>query len=109
MNTKTLHRKNDPQTSQQAAAKLLPTLSERQALVLDAFRERGPMTSKEAEQLPRFSTWGYSSVRKRATELERLGYLERLDEKRDGCFIYRAVYTEILLERLQAEANGCMF
>lgn len=84
-----MSRRTDPQTSRAAALAILPGLNELQRRVLEAYADLGAMTAKECEALPRFRDLGFSTVRKRASELVKVGALEATDEKRDRCYVLR--------------------
>ena len=87
MTTETMHRRSDPETSVRAADGLKPHLSRLQQQVLDAVRQRHGgrgMTDGEVERLPEFKRYGYSTIRKRMSELRRLGLLRWTGETRDG-------------------------
>src|SRR5690242_8396268 len=64
-----MFRQSDPETSRSAAEAIAPHVTELQHRVLDVIRRRGPSTAKELEQLPDFEGWGFSTVRKRVSEL----------------------------------------
>lgn len=76
----------DRPTSLAAADRIAPHLSDLQRLVLHAFRELGPMTDYELEQLERFRAGNYSpsTIRKRRGELVRAALLEECGEKLSG-------------------------
>lgn len=85
-------RASDPQTSHLAADRVTEKLSSLQQQVLTAFAligERGG-TGREVEGLPCFAECAPSTVRKRITELHRLGRLAEAGE-RDGLTVYRYV------------------
>lgn len=82
-------RKSDPDTSHEAAGTVCANLGQLQRRVLTAFQQRGPMTAKECEALPCFADLGFSTVRKRASELAAAGLLEPTGEKRGRCFVLR--------------------
>lgn len=65
----------DPATSHESAAVVAPALGKIQAEVLAAFRDRGRMTARACESLPEFTGYGFSTVRRRITELHRAGWL----------------------------------
>lgn len=69
-------RTSDPQTSHAAAEVIRPDLSELQSKVLAAFKRHGPMTARKAERLPEFADYGFSTIRKRISELHRAGHLK---------------------------------
>lgn len=77
-------RKVDPATSVEAAAVVAPELGKIQRLVLEAFRIHGPMTARTAERLPVFSDYGFSTIRKRISELAQDGLLEEYGVDRSG-------------------------
>lgn len=68
-------RRTDPPSSHEAADALLGSgvtaLAALQRAVLDAIAERGPITARDLELLPRFRHYAPSTVRKRASELHR--------------------------------------
>jgi hypothetical protein len=86
--TRTLARPNDPATSHEAALAISDTLSQLQQRVYQTFVAAGPMTAKECEDLPEYETWGFSTVRKRCSELLARGWLVRTGVKRGGCDEY---------------------
>ena len=81
-----LHRmvhRDDPSTSLDAAANLLPRLNTIQKKVLDALRGLGPMTDEELELLPQFADYGPSTIRKRRSELYQAGLVVEAGRKRN--------------------------
>lgn len=68
-------RRGDPLTSQEAAQGILRKASELHAAITTEIARRGPMTDAELEDLERFAHYGYSTVRKRRTELTQAGRL----------------------------------
>lgn len=68
-------RNTDPDTSHETAAVVRPELGKIQALVMKAYRAHGPMTARTCECLPEFDEYGFSTVRKRISELAAEGYL----------------------------------
>lgn len=86
-----LARLTDPDTSHEAGGVVRPHLSYLQTFVLAVFVRRGPMTARCAERLPEFAAYGFSTIRKRISELAQLGRLQEtgLDESgRAPCTIY---------------------
>ncbi len=69
-------RASDPPGSHDAAALVAPSISETQALVVAAFVLHGPMTARTAERLSCFGAYGFSTIRKRISELQLRGVLE---------------------------------
>lgn len=66
-----------------------PTLTEKQAVVLELFQQLGPMTDRHLEETFRLRDWGPSTARKRRGELVARGLLEATGEKRDGLKVWR--------------------
>ncbi len=86
-----LARDSDPMTSRKAAAVIAGELGKIQRLVLDVYRARGQMTAREAERLDEFADYGFSTIRKRISELYHGGYLKRVGvdkTKRSPATIY---------------------
>ncbi len=77
-------RRNDPTTSKEAAGVVEPELGKIQRLVLQVFRARGPMTARTAERLEEFEAYGFSTIRKRISELAAEGYLVSTGIDRTG-------------------------
>jgi hypothetical protein len=84
-----LHRRRDPSTSRDAAAKVARKLSPLHAQVIDAVAAAGArgLTGGELEQLPQFADLKPSTARKRASELHHLGRLRHAG-RRDGMTVY---------------------
>lgn len=83
-----LVRSTDPVTSHVAAAAIESCRTELQERVYAAFLELGPMSAKQAERLERFSDLGFSTVRKRASELLSAGWLRTTGKIHEGCQVY---------------------
>jgi hypothetical protein len=84
-----LHRRRDPETSRRAGEQVVRRLGElhRDVLaVVSAAGARG-MTGRELEELTRFEDCAPSTIRKRASELHRMGYLAD-GGRRDGMTVY---------------------
>ena len=79
-----LARQSDPATSHEAGEVVRPHLGKIQRLVLDAFTAHGSMTARTAERLPCFSDYGFSTIRKRISELAREGLLVERGVDRSG-------------------------
>jgi hypothetical protein len=75
-------RRDDHETSIEAAEAIAPKRSPLQCAVLGAFIRLGRMTDAELEALPEFGGFAYSTVRKRRTELFQDGLVEETGEKR---------------------------
>lgn len=87
-----MYRQSDPLTSEGAAAVVRPHLGKIQHLVLEVFRAHGPMTARSAEARPEFAPYGFSTIRKRISELAAGGLLEPCGTDTSGrapCTIYR--------------------
>lgn len=68
-------RKTDPGTSHAAAGVVAPHLGKIQRLVLRVYADVGPMTARDAERRDEFDGYGFSTIRKRISELARSGHL----------------------------------
>lgn len=86
-----MSRKDDPQTSVDAARAVAPHLSELQELVLYVYRTRGPMTAGECERLGHFAACAPSTCRKRICEMVKAGHLVATGERRGGMQVWEAV------------------
>ncbi len=78
------HRTGDHTTSvaaDQAAGRKATKLHNR---IIEAFEVR-PMTDKELERLPQFANYGFSTIRKRRSELYYMGRLAETGVVREGC------------------------
>lgn len=78
-----VHR-HDPPTSLESAAVVARKLTVLHGYVLQAFREQGPMTDEDVEQLPQFADFGPSTIRKRRSELYQAGRLAAVGERRNS-------------------------
>lgn len=85
-----LARKFDPETSQAAADRIQEQLNALQQRVYAVFLMRGRLTAKQAEKLECFKDLGFSTVRKRVSELAAADFLVA-DGTIDGSTAYRAV------------------
>ena len=74
-------RRRDAFTAVDAASVVAPHRSALQLAVLQAFRDHANLTDSELELLPEFSTYAYSTVRKRRTELVQQGELVCVGER----------------------------
>ena len=81
-------RRDDPDTSKAAAIAVSDRLTELQARVLAAFQRHGRLTAKELEQLPEMEDLGFSTARKRCSELLSRGWLRKTGTVKDGCREY---------------------
>lgn len=70
-----LHRTGDPGTSAAAADQIRAQLNQLQVRVLQAFRRHGRMSARQAERLEEFRRYGFSTIRKRISELAAAGLL----------------------------------
>lgn len=87
---RTLARRDDPETSKEAAVRIADRLTELQARVLAAFQAHGPMNGPTAENLPEFRDCAPSTVRHRITDLHRAEKLRPTGSALDGCREYEA-------------------
>lgn len=82
-------RASDPQTSHDAADRITAKLSDLQHRVMAAvagFGDTGA-TAREVDTLPDFADCGFSTVRKRVSELAKAGLLAPIG-RRDGMTVY---------------------
>ena len=84
-----LHRKNDPETSKQAAR--TAPLSKRRAFVLNLIEEAGARGVTIREMTKRFPEMPSSSITSRPNELEKLGFIFYAGDKRDGSRVIRHI------------------
>ena len=84
-----LHRKNDPQTSKEAAYSI--PLSKRRAFVLNLIQEAGTSGVTIREMTKKFPEMPSSSITSRPNELEKLGLIFYAGDKRDGSRIIRHI------------------
>jgi len=88
---KGMARRTDPPTSHAAAEVVRPHLGKIQQHVLDVYAARGPMSARTAERLPDFEMYGFSTIRKRISELAQSGLLVPVGIDNSGkspCTIY---------------------
>jgi len=77
-------RKTDPSTSAESGDVIVPHLGRIQAAVMVAFRTHGDMTARTLERLPEFADYGFSTIRKRCSELAHEGSLVERGVDRSG-------------------------
>lgn len=84
-----MHRRRDPATSREAAAKVARKLSALHEQVLEALASAGAcgLNGRELETLPQFLGCAPSTIRKRASELHQMGRV-RDAGRRDGLTVY---------------------
>ena len=89
LNPNKLHRRNDPDTSIDAAYSV--PLSQRRAFVLNLIEEAGEkgITVKEMEK--NYPNMGRSTISCRPSELERLNLIFYAGDKRDGSRVIRHI------------------
>jgi len=75
-NRKRMTRREDYDTSNEAADRVFTKLRPLQKRVLAALRKK-PMTDRQLEALPEFEEYMYSTVRKRRSELFQDGLVEK--------------------------------
>ena len=114
MSRSTLHRATDPETSVAAAERILSRLSGLQKEVLRAIRRLHNQTgkgatAKEIERLPDFAGYGFSTVRKRISELKQAGLIRGSGEDRDGAEAWLPVPITELAEQRQREKSASLF
>ncbi len=84
-----LHRKDDPETSKEAAR--TTPLSKRRAFVLNLIEEAGARGVTIREMTKRFPEMPSSSITSRPNELEKLGFIFYAGDKRDGSRVIRHI------------------
>ena len=84
-----LHRKNDPQTSRDAAYSI--PLAKTRAFVLDLVEESGEKGVTVKEMKAAHPDMGYSTISSRPIELERLGFIFYKVDKRNGSRVIRHI------------------
>lgn len=84
-------RNTDPSTSHETAAIMVDRVPKIQAVVIAAYEKHGAMTARTAERLPEFGDYGFSTIRKRISELYQSGLLQECGVDRSGrapCMIF---------------------
>jgi hypothetical protein len=84
-----LHRKNDPETSKEAA--YLVPLAKTRAFVLGLIEESGNNGITVKEMKKNYPNMGYSTISSRPSELERLNLIFYAGDKRDGSRVIRHI------------------
>jgi hypothetical protein len=100
-------RNSDSAYAHQAADAIAPKLGKIQREVIEAYRQYGDMTSKTAEALPCFASYGRSTIQKRISELKGVGILEYVKDSPDAK--YRLVEDRVdnPLPRTRREVCRC--
>ena len=88
--TPDMHRREDMQTSIDAAERVARGRKPLQEAIHAILVSRGPMTAGDLERLECFSHFGPSTVRKRVSELKAEGRVEATDKRRDGMTVWAA-------------------
>ena len=98
-----LVRNSDRGYARQAADTIAPQLGKIQREVIEAYRQYGDMSSKTAEALPCFQSYGRSTIQKRISELKAVGILEYVEGAKEA--VYRLVEGRVdnPLPRVQHE------
>ena len=91
--TKGMVRKHDPETSELAAEAVAPRISALQAEVLERIKYlRQPTSARQLEAS--FPEYGFSTIRKRVSELHKMGLLiadgTETESGKSPCTVYRA-------------------
>ena len=93
-----LHRASDPPSSREAARAVAPRLTELHRRVLEVMRQDGPHSARQLEKLSDFADCGFSTVRKRVSELFALGRLRAVGSEtssgKTAATVYEAVTRE---------------
>jgi hypothetical protein len=90
-----LVRHTDPSTSHEAAGVIAEKLNAIQQAVYAAFLERGPASARQAEAWPELRTYGFSTVRKRVSELARAGFLVAVGAETESGQVKATVYRGV--------------
>ncbi len=80
------HRNIDNRFSREAGQAVKTKIGSIQWAVIGAYRDHGPMRARDCETLPELGRWGYSTVRKRISELGRAGILEYVPGTEDATY-----------------------
>jgi hypothetical protein len=86
-----LHRKNDPQTSREAAYSVSHSLGKIRSFVLGLIEEAGNKGITVKEMKKEYPDMGYSTISSRPSELERLNFIFYKGDKRDGSRVIRHI------------------
>ncbi len=86
-----LHRKNDPQTSKEAAYSVSHSLGKTRSFVLGLIEEAGNKGITVKEMKAAYPDMGYSTISSRPIELERLGLIFYKGDKRDKARVIRYI------------------
>jgi hypothetical protein len=86
-----LHRKNDPQTSREAAYSVSHSLGKTRSFVLGLIEEAGNKGITVKEMKKEYPDMGYSTISSRPSELERLNFIFYKGDKRDGSRVIRHI------------------
>jgi hypothetical protein len=97
-----LHRKNDPQTSREAAYSVSHSLGKTRSFVLGLIEEAGNKGITAKEMKKEYPDMGYSTISSRPSELERLNFIFYKGDKRDGSRVIRHIKYK---ENISNETN----
>ena len=86
-----LHRKNDPQTSREAAYSVSHSLGKTRSFVLGLIEEADNKGITVKEMKKEYPDMGYSTISSRPSELERLNFIFYKGDKRDGARVIRHI------------------
>ena len=87
-------RRSDPDTSKAAAVNVSGIITSLQRRIYQVFVARGRMSPKQAEALPEFADLGFSTVRKRCSELVAISKLRPTGRVIDGSQELEVIPTE---------------
>ncbi len=77
-------RRTDPATSRAAGAAIIADLSKIQRLVLRVYQDHGKLSARQAEKLSEFDGYGFSTIRKRISELAASEHLTSVGTETDS-------------------------
>ena len=91
-------RTNDPVTSHEAAIKVSTKLTKLREMVLKMIQDSGSYGITSKEMIRRHPEMSSSSISSRPNELEKMGLIFHLGDKRDGARVIRAVQYKTVKE-----------
>jgi len=86
-----LYRKNDPETSKEAAYSVSHSLGKTRSFVLGLIKEAGNKGVTVKEMKKEYPDMGYSTISSRPSELERLNLIFYKGDKRNGARVIRHI------------------
>lgn len=114
MTTTTIVRRSDPRTSRDAAERVQPLRSNKQAIVLellcDHFAKTGDgLHDGELEDLPPVNTWKVTSGRCRRRDLRDAGHVKDSGRQREGRIVWVPNLSSPLVRRMLGRPAETLF